>query len=77
LLCAFEGIGPVLLWNVALEGLVMVISAGLVELGVLRGDVVQLIESEAFLLFYLLRAGLWLGMDGDDVGELEVGGVWG
>ncbi|EPN13505.1 peptidase M24, partial [Pseudomonas syringae pv. actinidiae ICMP 18804] len=73
---AFDAIGPDRHWNQAHEATVQVITAGLVELGLLRGDVDQLIESEAYKMFYMHRAGHWLGMDVHDVGEYKVGGEW-
>ncbi|KPZ21869.1 Aminopeptidase P [Pseudomonas coronafaciens pv. porri] len=73
---AFDAIGPEKHWNQAHEATVQVITAGLVELGLLRGDVDQLIETEAYKAFYMHRAGHWLGMDVHDVGEYKVGGEW-
>lgn len=56
---------------------------GLVELGILQGDVDQLIEQKAHRQFYMHGLGHWLGLDVHDVGEyneersrtLEVGMV--
>ena len=73
---AFEAIGPGKHWNQAHEATVQVITAGLVELGLLQGDVNQLIEDEAYKAFYMHRAGHWLGMDVHDVGEYKGGGEW-
>jgi len=73
---AFDAIGPGKHWNQAHEATVQVITAGLVELGLLQGDVDTLIEQEAFKAFYMHRAGHWLGMDVHDVGEYKVGGEW-
>ncbi|WP_440089433.1 Xaa-Pro aminopeptidase [Pseudomonas fragariae (ex Marin et al. 2024)] len=73
---AFEAIGPGKHWNQAHEATVQVITAGLVKLGLLQGDVNQLIEDEAYKAFYMHRAGHWLGMDVHDVGEYKVGGEW-
>ncbi|KTB65184.1 Xaa-Pro aminopeptidase [Pseudomonas syringae] len=73
---AFEAIGPDKHWNQAHEATVQVITAGLVELGLLQGDVDQLIQAEAYKAFYMHRAGHWLGMDVHDVGEYKVGGEW-
>jgi Xaa-Pro aminopeptidase len=47
-----------------------------VELGLLDGDVDELIASEAYKPFYMHRAGHWLGMDVHDVGDYKVGGEW-
>ncbi|MCX2961234.1 Xaa-Pro aminopeptidase [Rodentibacter caecimuris] len=56
---------------------------GLVELGILHGNVEELIEQKAYRQFYMHGLGHWLGLDVHDVGEygeersrtLEVGMV--
>ncbi len=73
---AFLEIAPGKHWNEAHEATVRIITAGLVELGLLKGDVDELIASEAYKAFYMHRAGHWLGMDVHDVGEYKVGGEW-
>lgn len=73
---AFEAIGPGKHWNQAHEATVRVITTGLVELGLLQGDVDELIAGEAYKAFYMHRAGHWLGMDVHDVGDYRVGGEW-
>lgn len=75
-LAAFEHIAPGKRWNDAHDATVRVITSGLVELGLLQGDVDALIESEAYKPFYMHRAGHWLGMDVHDVGDYKVNGVW-
>ncbi|WEW99567.1 Xaa-Pro aminopeptidase [Pseudomonas nitroreducens] len=75
-MAAFDYIAPGRHWNEAHEATVRVITAGLVELGLLKGDVDELIEREAYKAFYMHRAGHWLGMDVHDVGEYRVGGEW-
>lgn len=73
---AFRHIAPGKRWNDAHEATVRVITAGLVELGLLQGEVDALIEREAYKPFYMHRAGHWLGMDVHDVGDYKVNGVW-
>ncbi|MBA1278914.1 MULTISPECIES: Xaa-Pro aminopeptidase [Pseudomonadaceae] len=73
---AFKHIAPGKHWNEAHEATVQVITAGLVELGLLEGDVDELIAAEAYKPFYMHRAGHWLGMDVHDVGDYKVGGEW-
>jgi len=73
---AFAQIGPNKHWNQAHEATVQVITAGLVELGLLKGDVDELIAADAHRAFYMHRAGHWLGLDVHDVGEYKVGGEW-
>lgn len=73
---AFADIAPNKHWNQAHEATVRVITAGLVDLGLLQGEVDELIASEAYKAFYMHRAGHWLGLDVHDVGEYKVGGEW-
>lgn len=73
---AFRHIAPGKHWNEAHEATVHVITTGLVELGLLQGDVQELIAAEAYKPFYMHRAGHWLGMDVHDVGDYKVGGEW-
>ncbi|SHL23930.1 Xaa-Pro aminopeptidase [Phytopseudomonas punonensis] len=73
---ALKFIAPGRHWNEAHEATVRVITAGLVELGLLEGKVDELIAAEAYKPFYMHRAGHWLGMDVHDVGEYKVGGEW-
>jgi len=63
-------------WNQPHDVTVRVITEGLVELGLLEGEVDELIKSEAYKAFYMHRAGHWLGMDVHDVGDYKVGGEW-
>ena len=48
---------------------VRVLTEGLVKVGLLEGDVDQLIESGEYKRFYMHRTGHWIGMDVHDVGE--------
>ncbi len=73
---AFKHIAPGRHWNEAHEATVRVITAGLVELGLLQGNLDELIAAEAYKPFYMHRAGHWLGMDVHDVGDYKVGGEW-
>ncbi|WP_222909862.1 Xaa-Pro aminopeptidase [Pseudomonas sp. DNDY-54] len=73
---AFKHIAPGKHWNEAHEATVRVITAGLVELGLLQGNADELIAAEAYKPFYMHRAGHWLGMDVHDVGDYKVGGEW-
>ncbi|MBD8756713.1 Xaa-Pro aminopeptidase [Pseudomonas coleopterorum] len=73
---AFAAIGPDKHWNQAHEATVQVITQGLVRLGLLKGEVDELIARDAHRAFYMHRAGHWLGLDVHDVGEYKVGGEW-
>lgn len=63
-------------WNQPHEVAVAVLTQGLVDLGILKGNVAQLIEDGAYREFYMHRTGHWLGMDVHDVGDYKVGGEW-
>src|SRR5690606_13965169 len=63
-------------WNEPHNATVRVITEGLVEIGLLEGEVDELIAQEAHREFYMHRAGHWLGMDVHDVGDYKVGGEW-
>jgi len=64
------------IWNDAHEAALRVLVTGMLDLGLLTGDVDGLIESGAYKRFYMHRTGHWLGMDVHDVGDYKVEGVW-
>lgn len=55
---------------------VRVISQGLLDLGLLKGDLEAVIETEKYKDFYMHRVGHWLGLDVHDVGDYKVHGEW-
>ncbi|WP_370279278.1 Xaa-Pro aminopeptidase [Pontibacterium sp.] len=63
-------------WNEVHDLSVEIITRGLVELGLLKGDVEELVENGAYREFYMHRVGHWLGMDVHDVGDYKVDGKW-
>ena len=63
-------------WNKAHEASVEVLTKGLVELGLLQGEISTLIEEEAYKIFYMHRIGHWLGMDVHDVGDYKINDEW-
>ncbi len=63
-------------WNEPHEVSVKVITEGLVELGLLKGDVDKLISEEKYKQFYMHKIGHWLGMDVHDVGDYKIDGQW-
>jgi Xaa-Pro aminopeptidase len=63
-------------WNAPHEATVEVITRGLRDLGLLVGDVADLVAAEAYRPFYMHRAGHWLGLDVHDVGDYRVAGTW-
>ena len=75
-LAAIEQVKPGNHWNDPHDTTVKVLTAGLVELGLLQGEVDKLIESGAYRDFYMHRAGHWLGMDVHDCGDYKIDGKW-
>ncbi|AGH38379.1 Xaa-Pro aminopeptidase [Bibersteinia trehalosi USDA-ARS-USMARC-188] len=55
--------------KVANDKVVEIMTTGLVELGILKGDVVTLIQEKAYRRFYMHGLGHWLGLDVHDVGD--------
>ncbi len=51
-----------------------ILTEGMVELGLLKGDVKTLIAEEKHRQFYMHGTGHWLGMDVHDVGRYKLGG---
>ena len=59
------------------EVAVKILTQGLVDLGLLSGNVDELVESEAFRQFFMHGTGHWLGMDVHDVGAYkDENGQW-
>ncbi len=63
-------------YSVSNEVTVEVITQGLVDLGILDGEVNELIERGAHRDYYMHSAGHWLGMDVHDVGDYKIDGQW-
>ena len=63
-------------WNMPHEAALRVLVRGLVDLGLLQGEVDALIEDEAYRPFFMHRTGHWLGMDVHDVGDYRIDGEW-
>jgi Xaa-Pro aminopeptidase len=73
---AIAQIQPGIPWNKSHDVSVEVLTQGLVDLGLLQGDVSQLIQDEKYKQFYMHRIGHWLGMDVHDVGDYKVDDEW-
>lgn len=63
-------------WDEPHRVTVKIITQGLVDLGLLKGNVEDLIARNAYTDFYMHRAGHWLGMDVHDVGDYKVDNAW-
>ncbi len=63
-------------WDEVHAAAVAVISQGLLDEGLLKGTLDEVIESSAYSQFYMHRTGHWIGMDVHDVGDYKVEGSW-
>lgn len=75
-LAAIATVQPGASWQAPHDAAVRVLTQGLVDHGLLQGDVDGLIESLAYRRFYMHRTGHWLGMDVHDVGDYQLDGQW-
>jgi Xaa-Pro aminopeptidase len=55
---------------------VKIITQGLLDLGIIKGSLNELIEKKIYAEFYMHRAGHWLGMDVHDVGNYKINELW-
>jgi len=53
-----------------------ILTQGLIELGILQGDLEKLLEEEVYKPYFMHGTGHWLGMDVHDVGAYKVKGQW-
>lgn len=69
-------IKPGIAWNSVQQIMVRILTEGLCELGILKGDVETLISNEAYKPFYMHNSGHWLGLDVHDCGSYKINGEW-
>jgi Xaa-Pro aminopeptidase len=73
---AIEAVRPGNHWNMPHEAATLVLAQGLVELGILKAPLEQVLEQGAYKPFFMHRTGHWLGMDVHDVGDYKIDGEW-
>lgn len=73
---AFEHCSAGCGWNESHDAAVKTISQGLLDEGLLRGSLEQVLETKSYLQFYMHRTGHWLGMDVHDVGDYQLDDQW-
>ncbi|MCA1926365.1 MAG: aminopeptidase P N-terminal domain-containing protein [Thiobacillus sp.] len=73
---AIAAVRPGAAWIAPHDAAVRVLTQGMVDLGLLKGEVDGLIESNAYNRFYMHRTGHWLGLDVHDAGEYKRDGDW-
>ncbi|MDQ7089386.1 MAG: Xaa-Pro aminopeptidase [Methylococcales bacterium] len=75
-LAAIERIKPGVSWNDIHQMSIRMMTVGLIELGLLKGNIDTLIKDEKYKEFYMHRLGHWLGMDVHDVGDYKIDDEW-
>ena len=73
---AIDQVRPGRHFNEPHDAAVRTLTEGLAALGLLHGDVEELIQAEQHKPFYMHRTGHWLGMDVHDVGDYKTGEDW-
>jgi Xaa-Pro aminopeptidase len=73
---AINVIKPGTPWDEPHNITVRIITSGLLELGLLHGNLDELIAAEAYKPFYMHRSGHWLGIDVHDVGDYKIEANW-
>lgn len=61
-------------WERPHQAAVRTISAGMIKLGLLKGELEQVIKDGDYQRFFMHKTGHWLGLDVHDVGDYRVGG---
>ncbi len=73
---AIECIKSDTVWTEYHDAALKVLSQGLLDLGLLKGSLDQVLEEKSYKRFYMHGTGHWLGMDVHDVGEYKVEEAW-
>ncbi len=73
---AIEEIRPGASYDIANQTTIRVITQGLIDLGILKGELEELIGLKAHRKFYMHNYGHWLGMDVHDVGDYKIDKIW-
>ena len=63
-------------FNAPHEAAVATLAAGLLDLGILKGDLDSVLETEAHRRFTVHKSSHWLGLDVHDVGDYRLGPDW-
>lgn len=73
---AIESVAPGAHFNSPHEAAVEVLAEGLLTLGIMNGDVREILEDESYRRYSVHKSSHWLGMDVHDVGDYRIEGEW-
>ncbi len=66
---AIKVVKPGNAWSAPHDVAVRILTQGLIDLKILKGELETLVETEAYKPFYMHKTGHWLGLDVHDVGD--------
>lgn len=75
-LAGIKAVRPGAPWSAPQEIITKIITKGLLDLGILKGKLNDLIREEAYFTFYMHKSGHWLGLDVHDVGYYKIKNKW-
>lgn len=75
-LAGIKAVKPGAAWTAPQTAIVKILTQGLIDLGILKGRLDDLIEKEAYFPFYMHRSGHFLGLNVHDVGRYRVNNKW-
>jgi Xaa-Pro aminopeptidase len=61
-------------WDDVHQAAVEVVASGMLDLGILKGTLEEVLDEKSFEQFYVHNTGHWLGLDVHDVGEYQIDG---
>lgn len=73
---ALEAVKPGVCWFTCQQIILKIMTEGLLELGVLQGNLDELLANHTIFKFYMHNSGHWLGLDTHDVGAYKINDQW-
>lgn len=75
-IAGIKAIRPGVSWNTIQDVIVKIITQGLIDIKLLKGNLKTLIQKQAYFNFYMHKSGHWLGLDVHDAGRYKINGKW-
>ena len=73
---AIAATAPGAAWDAPHEAALRVLAQGMIDFGLCRGSLDQVLETGDYKRYYMHRTGHWLGLDVHDAGEYKLDGKW-